>query len=334
VRGTVVDDKNRPLAGWSVGVASRSLWATTDDDGRYKLELPLGPFELSVRDADGKAYLTKAVRLVTPRGLELPLVVSLPSGDCKGSVLDAQSKQGIGDATVRLFRGGSSFTQESRANGTFNFSDMPAGEYRYVVTRHRFKPLEGSVTIEAKREATFTALLYPKPGSLLGRVSSGQGKPMAGISVGVPALKLETLTDETGEYQFQDIPPGQHQLVFNQGTQRLATTVVKVQSDETSTENLTVKPAAPQADKGGTLAGKVLDQATRRPLSGAKIVVEAKELTVLTISGPDGTFRVTDLPSGRYRVSVSRPGYQTNGAQAIITPKAGAQVSIKLTRQR
>lgn len=334
LRGTLVDDKNRPLAGWSVGVAAQNLWSLSDDEGRYKLELPLGPLELSVRDPEGKIRLTKAVRLVSPRGLELPLVVSLPTGDVKGTVYDAQTKKGVAEATVRLFRAGNSFTQESRSNGSFHLTDLPAGEYRYVITRHRFKPLEGAVVVQAKRDATVSAALQPKPGSLVGRVSSSQGKPLAGISVSLPALKLETMTDGTGEYQFQDVSPGQHQLVFNQGVQRLATTLVKVQSDETSTENLVTKPMETQADKGGTLSGKVVDQSTRRPLSGAKVVVEAKELTVLTISGPDGTFRVTDLPSGRYKVSVSRPGYQTNGAQATISAKNGAQVTILLTPQR
>lgn len=330
----MIDDKNRPLSGWSVGIAEQNLWSVTDNEGRYRLELPLGPLELSVRDPEGKIRLAKAVRLVHPRGLELPLVVSLPTGEVKGAVYDSQSKKGIAEATVRLFRAGNSFTQESRSNGSFHFTDLPVGDYRYVITRHRFKPLEGAITVLAKRDVTVNAGLQPKPGSLVGRVRSSQGKPLASISVSLPALKLETLTDGTGEYQFQDVPPGQHQLVFNQGTRRLATTVVKVQSDETSTENLTAKSAETQADKGGTLTGKVVAQNTRRPLSGAKVVVEAKELTVLTITGPDGTFRVTDLPSGRYRVSVSRPGYRTNGAQATINAKTGAQVNIFLAPQR
>ncbi|MEB3284284.1 MAG: carboxypeptidase regulatory-like domain-containing protein [Candidatus Sericytochromatia bacterium] len=332
--GTLVDDKNRPLTGWSVGVAAQNRWATTDAEGRYRLVFPLGPLELLVRDPEGKTHLTKSVRLVTPRGLELPMVVTLPTGDCKGTIVDAQNKQGIADATVRLFRVGNSFMQESRANGSFHFSDLPAGDYRYVITRHRFKPLEGTVVISAKRETTLQAALQAKPGSLVGRVTSGQGKPLAGVSVALPALKLETLTDGSGEYQFQDVPPGQHQIIFNQGSQRLATTVVKVQSDETSTENVTTKPQESLAEKGGTLFGKIVDQATRRPLSGAKVVVEAKELTVLTISGPDGTFRITDLPSGRYRVSVSRPGYQTSGAQTTVNGKSGARVSISLAPRR
>lgn len=334
LHGALLDDKNRPLAGWSVGVAGAERWTTTDLKGRYRLELPLGPYELTVKDPLGVVSLTKPIRLVTAKGMELPLVVSLPVGELKGMVIDAQTKQALGDVTIRVFRAGESYNLNNRDNGAFYVADLAAGEYRLVVTRGRYRPWEGSVTIHAKREASVIVALQPKPGSLAGRVTSLKGAGQPGVTVAIPALKLETATDRLGAYQFPDLPPGQHQVVFTQGARRVATTVVRVRSDETATENVTTSPPEEAQNRAGTIGGAVTDAATRKPLAGVKIVVESKDLTVLTITGSDGRFVVADLPPGKYRLTATRAGYKSGLANATVTAKAGATVAMQLTAGR
>lgn len=334
LHGALLDDKNRPLAGWSVGVTGAERWATTDLKGRYRLELPLGPYELTVKDPQGVVSLTKAIRLVTPKGMELPLVVSLPVGELKGMVIDAQTKQALGDVTIRVFRAGESYNLSNRDSGAFYVADLAAGEYRLVVTRARYRPWEGNVTIAARREASVIVALQPKPGSLAGRVTSLKGAGQPGVTVAIPALKLETATDRLGAYQFPDLPPGQHQVVFTQGARRVATTVVRVRSDETATENVTTSPPAEAQNRAGTIGGAVTDAATRKPLAGVKIVVESKDLTVLTITGSDGRFMVADLPPGKYRLTATRAGFKSGISSASVTAKAGATVTLQLVPGR
>lgn len=330
LHGALLDDKNRPLAGWRVGVEALDRWTATDLKGRYRLELPLGPYELVVKDPQGTVHLNKAIRLVTPRGMELPLVVALPVGELKGMVIDRQTKQGLGDASIRLFRAGESYNLSNRDNGAFYLGDLQAGEYRVVVTRPRYKPYEGTVAIAVRREASVIAALEPKPGSLAGRVTSLKGQGQPAVTVAIPALRLETATDRLGAYQFPELPPGQHQVLFTQGARRLATTVVRVRSDETATENVTTSPPEETANRAGTIGGAVSDLATRKPLGGVKIVVEGKDLTVLTITGSDGRFSVADLPPGKYKLTATRAGYQSKAATATVTAKAGASVAIAL----
>jgi hypothetical protein len=332
LRGTLLDDKGRPLPGWGVGVPGANHWATTDVKGRYVLELPLGPYELTVRDPQNKVHLTKPIRLVTPQGMELPLVVSLPVGELKGMVIDKATKQGISDATVQLFRAGETYSFTGRDNGAFHHPDLPAGEYRIVVTRSRYKPFEGTFTLAAKQERSMVVALDPKTGSLAGKVTNLKGQGQPGVAIAIPKLKLTTATDRLGAYLFADLPPGQHELVVTQGARRIATTLVRIRSDETTTENVTVsapEAAAPNS-KAGQIAGVVLDAATKRPLSGVKIVVEGGDLTVLTITGSDGRYAVGDLPPGRYKVTASRAGYGTKPAAAAVTAKAGAVVNLAL----
>ena len=174
--------------------------------------------------------------------------------------------------------------------------------------------------------------LEPKTGSLAGKVTNLKGQGQPSVTVAIPKLKLTTATDRLGAYLFADLPPGQHELVVTQGSRRISTTLVRIRSDETTTENVTVsapEAAAPNS-KAGQIAGVVVDASTKRPLSGVKIVVEGGDLTVLTITGSDGRYAVGDLPPGRYKVTASRAGYGTKPAAAAVTAKAGAVVNVAL----
>jgi hypothetical protein len=334
LRGTLLDDKGRPLPGWSVGVAAIDRWVLTDAKGRYAMNLPLGPYELAVMDPQGKTQLTKPIRLVTAQGMELPLVVAIPVGEIKGMVVDKQTKLGVGDATVQLFRAGETYNLSSRGNGAFYMGDLPAGQYRVVVTRSRYQPFEGAVTVVPKQEASMVVSLAPKPGSLAGKVTNLKGQGQPGVAVAIPSLKLSVATDRLGAYTFNDLPPGQHEVIFTQGDRRVATTLVRVRSDETTTENVTVTAQVVAADKGGSIGGQITDAVSKRPVGGVKIVVESGDLTVLTITASDGRFTVTDLPPGNYRVSASKTGYKTRTATAQVSRTQGATLNLPLQQGR
>lgn len=334
LRGALLDDKGRPLSGWSVGVKAIDRWVTTDDKGRYALALPMGPHEVTVQDPQGRAQLSKSVRIVSAQGMELPLVVAIPVGELKGMVIDKQTRQGVGDASVRLFRQGETYNLSSRDNGAFYLGDLPVGDYRVVVTRSRYQPFEGTMAIAARQEKSLVVSLAPNPGSLAGKVVSLKGQGQPGIVVTIPSLKQTVTTDRLGAYQFRELPPGEHEVVFTQGDRRVATTLVRVRSDETSTENVTMRPAAVVPSKGGTISGQITDAVSKRPVSGVKIVVESGDLTVLTITASDGKFNVTDLPGGSYRVTATRAGYKSRTVTARVSAQQGAVVNMGLTLGR
>lgn len=334
LRGALLDDKGRPLSGWSVGVKAIERWVTTDDKGRYVLALPLGPHEVTVQDPQGRTQLSKSIRLVTPQGMELPLVVAIPVGELKGMVIDKQSRQGVGDASVRLFRQGETYNLSSRDNGAFYLGDLPVGEYRVVVTRSRYQPYEGTMAITARQEKSLVVTLAPNAGSLAGKVVSLKGQGQPGIAVAIPTLKQTVTTDRLGAYQFRELPPGEHEVIFTQGDRRVATTLVRVRSDETTTENVTMRQAAEAPSKGGTISGQITDAMTKRPVGGVKIVVESGDLTVLTITASDGKFTVTDLPGGSYRVTASRAGYKSRTSTVKVSAQQGAVLNLGLTLGR
>ena len=67
----------------------------------------------------------------------------------------------------------------------------------------------------------------------------------------------------------------------------------------------------PTAAPAGLIAGRVLAADTGRPVKGARVSVSAPELPGgrAVLSDDMGVFRLTDLPAGRYTLSVSKAGF-------------------------
>lgn len=76
--------------------------------------------------------------------------------------------------------------------------------------------------------------------------------------------------------------------------------------------------------QAGTIAGKVVDRATRQPLAGARIVIPGTALETQT--NRDGEYRVTNLQAGRTSVGVLRLGYK--GMSDTVRVVAGQTASL------
>ena len=89
--------------------------------------------------------------------------------------------------------------------------------------------------------------------------------------------------------------------------------------------------AAPLGAQGptGTVAGRVVDAATQRPLSGARVVVAGTQRR--TVSRADGGFVLTGVPSGPQRVRASMLGYGSQ--QQAVTVAGGATTTAQFALQ-
>ncbi len=87
------------------------------------------------------------------------------------------------------------------------------------------------------------------------------------------------------------------------------------------------------AQTTATLSGSVVDATTNTPLSGAYVEVFVADSSMGSTTNANGTFRMTDLPTGIHRVRASFVGY----APAEITEvwvRAGKEESVELSMQR
>lgn len=93
-------------------------------------------------------------------------------------------------------------------------------------------------------------------------------------------------------------------------------------------------PQVPPAQNYPTIRGRAFDSATNAPVAGVGVAVA----TILTATtGPDGTYRITNVPIGSYTLNVTAPPGYTAPSQPTYNGSLAsgetAVIDIPLTRQ-
>src|SRR6266516_3337499 len=96
----------------------------------------------------------------------------------------------------------------------------------------------------------------------------------------------------------------------------------------TGTSILGTTLGAQQAGNG-TIAGKVTDAQSGRPLESVTIAVQGTQLGAVT--GPDGTYRLTRVPNGGHVVAARRLGY--GAGTRTVTANDGQTVTVDFALQ-
>jgi len=90
-------------------------------------------------------------------------------------------------------------------------------------------------------------------------------------------------------------------------------------------------PAIGQAQAQGAIEGRVID-AAGRPVVSAEVSANRPGTTPagLATTDADGAWRIPDLEPGRYRITVSRPGYRPSRQQVEVEPGRTARLTFVL----
>lgn len=92
----------------------------------------------------------------------------------------------------------------------------------------------------------------------------------------------------------------------------------------------TVWAQTPQRD-GAAVTGRVVSAADSSPLAGVLVLLRATSVEK-TWTGPDGRFRLAEVPAGNYGVVASKAGYHVDQRRQQVAAGAGAQeLLIRLT---
>ena len=213
-------------------------------------------------------------------------------------------------------------------DGSYKFPRAPVGNYKLKIVRDGWKPLEQDVTVVAgttEVNVSLTAL----PATLKGLVSSGT-KGVGGVTVSIDSLGIATLTKEDGMYTLADIPAGTYVITYSQKKKPLDKVTLTVGQGETLQRNYTMSATDAPAIAKALLKGTISD-AAKANLAGARIQLEGKDLTVMTISGPDGAFVLRELPAGAYKLTVSKKGFVSRFFSLTLKPGQETKHAIALT---
>jgi len=127
--------------------------------------------------------------------------------------------QGIAGVTVELKNPGVSLTTQTNADGKFSFLGLDPGDYQIVTQAASYPPgyslqdlQDHSITVEAGKPSSLN-LRVKALRAFSGRVTGYdrtllQNVPLAGVTVRVKELSLETQTGPNGAYIFRNLPTG------------------------------------------------------------------------------------------------------------------------------
>ncbi|MBV9403170.1 MAG: carboxypeptidase regulatory-like domain-containing protein [Candidatus Eremiobacteraeota bacterium] len=84
----------------------------------------------------------------------------------------------------------------------------------------------------------------------------------------------------------------------------------------------------PPTAKYAVVKGVVVDAATSSPIANATVTVDS---AIVTHTGSDGSFSVSNVPSGSVDYAVVADGYRNFNDTITVEPSATASVTVKLS---
>lgn len=230
IRGRVVDDKGQAVAGATVRAGVPAMgqvlwWAQTGagvgaavrsgPDGRFEAPVPFAGLLYDV-GVERIGYDAPSIRVIAGEGG--PVEVRLTKGLHKrwlGKLHDVHGKP-VPAADVRLVgEYGYSVVARTRADGTFQFDDVPEYVGQAVMVA-KANDLVLPLAIVRNRDPGKDPLdlWLDLPGRIVGRLTDeATGGPVAGATVTVrpnfgSGLRLTATSDAAGAWAVDDVPPG------------------------------------------------------------------------------------------------------------------------------
>jgi large repetitive protein len=140
-----------------------------------------------------------------------------------------------------------------------------------------------------------------EPGEISGVVydlTSGYAIKSARVAI----VDSVIITDGTGIYRFESVPPGKHLVSVSRSGYLSDTVAVTVIPNETTTLRLGLMSES----SFGTISGRVKGGATGHGVSNAIVSIGGRT----TVSSSLGYYTLSGIPLGTYMISVSAVGYR------------------------
>lgn len=277
-----------------------------DADGRYTAEnLPAGTYLLT---ASAENYTDGKVPSVTVAENALSNVeVTLAAN--RGSLSGTAKIGSTGAANVKIAATGPGFSRGAvtGADGSYLIDKLPAGVYAVTAALSGFSPDKAWSGQALSNPGSLTGLdfsLAKNDGALSGSVTGASTASGIQVSLlGKKGNRASASCDAAGRYVIPSIPADVYTLTVSAPGYKLAgaTQNPEITVTAATTYNPALLPAVFQ------LSGKVLNQAGQG-LAGLPVELRAAGSILKATSGADGSFSVSDVPSGDdYLLSVKPP---------------------------
>ena len=213
------------------------------------------------------------------------------------------------NATVELEPAEGDAMDTTAEGGTFNFSDIPPGNYTLSVETNRFAydDREIEVTEDGADEVT----IEPDRGIVTGEVTA-DGNPVD-ATVELVDESGETVAETTdSEFELEAPVDGSYTLRVNaEGYDQVERSV------GFGEESVALESSSETTETTGSLSGEVIDTTSFDPIEGA--TVEAVDADFSATTDSNGTYEINEIPTGEYTIAVSADGYAATERTVEIT---------------
>ena len=341
VHGVVRDEASAPVAGARVRVASgRGMPAATSDaDGSYRLRGVPDDAASLLASADGFAEARVSLPKPSADGAERVVDIQLArAAPITGVVVDPDDKP-VARAFVSCE--GSDLGAPTDDEGRFQLPPEAAG-CAATATHLTFGPSD-RVTLRAGRDNT---LHLGRGGGLSGVVVDERGAPVASYLLAIESFvaaggepeagqagKARKIESPTGEFTWEGLAAGRYVLTASaDGRPPARSDSLTVDAGRT-TSHVRIVLA-----KGATLVGTVTDAATRAPIEGATVGLDAQTQTGANAIAPvttdaSGAFTLVGVPPGPFSIRVAHPEHRTKIVPGLVTrgaPQIREDVELKV----
>jgi protocatechuate 3,4-dioxygenase beta subunit len=219
--------------------------------------------------------------------------------------------------------------------GRFSFVDVSPGAFELSADapRHQEAVLRG-LEVKPGQDLAGVEIVLPAGAAVEGRVSSPEGRPVEDAEVmvaepsrrGSPFSSLRDGTDAEGRYRIEGISPGPHTLEVRAEGYKRAVRDVELKDEAHGVDF--------QLERGpGEVSGRVVDDAGA-PVAGAGVVLFASsgalDVSRSAESGADGSFLISGVNDGSYRLHAAKNGYAPARAENEVTVAGGPVSGLEL----
>ncbi len=336
IAGIVRGPAGEPLADVEVSMSSRSddgfRWERTRTNAKGAFELaeapcgdwsvaayPTGPFKPA--SATAQIGLSRRRALVTfalERGESIAGKLTDPDGPIGGREVTIAREQ---DDSGIFF---SAPAARTAADGSFLFEGLPGGRYDIKTTRDRGEfwrpepePFAYSVEVAAGEQAA--VLRLPAVATIRGKLRIESGPIPETVRVSLRNWDSASVPVRSGSFELKLRGGGAFEGEVTTRGFHATGIAGAVEPGQTKELEITL-------ERSGGVAGRVVDEATKLPIAGAR--VELRAHWTRSVTRPDGSFFVENAGNGPAVLNVAASGYATR----VIEAKDGQTLEVSLTR--
>ena len=281
--------------------------------------------------------------LAVPQATPTQATAAQTTGSITGLVRAADTRAAVPEARIAISGPGVRETTTTDFNGRFSFTSLAPGVYRITIEKETFAfdfVQPPSVKLDANATASLTFDLQ-RAGVIVGEVRDDRGNPRSNVPV-TAIRKIEggttTLpgpqrtTNDLGEFRLDGLLPGEYVVLASPPAGRITTAVlmptyypaaadqksaspVMVRAGETSSNVFITMTSAPAFEITGVVVDEQGQPLPKILVSFVFSAVQTGEPTQGTMqvrvagvtTRADGTFRITGLGPGSFRLTPLRP---------------------------